>query len=72
MLEHFSATRMRRLRKHAYTRNLVAEHQLNPQDLIYPMFVIEGINQREPIASMPGIERVTIDLLVEEAKELVD
>ena len=72
MLEQFPATRMRRLRQHAYTRSMMAEYQLRPQDLIYPMFVIEGHNQREKISSMPGIERVTIDLLIEEAKELVE
>lgn len=71
MADQFSSTRMRRLRQHEYTRQLVAENQLRPQDLIYPMFVIEGTNLREVIPSMPGIERVSIDLLIEEAKELV-
>ena len=72
MSEHFPATRMRRLRQHDFTRKLVAEHNLHPQDLIYPMFVIEGQNQREAIPSMPGITRMSIDLLLEEAKELVE
>ncbi|WP_340680988.1 porphobilinogen synthase [Paraglaciecola sp.] len=71
MSEQFPSIRMRRLRQHDYTRKLVAEHRLSPQDLIYPMFVIEGEKQREAIPSMPGIERVSIDLLVEEAKELL-
>lgn len=72
MAETYPSTRLRRLRQHDYTRKLVAEHQLQVQDLIYPMFVIEGQNQRQTIASMPGIERLSIDLLIEEAKELVD
>jgi porphobilinogen synthase len=46
------------------------EHTLSPDNLIYPMFVIEGSNRREPVASMPGVERVTIDELVREAEEL--
>lgn len=66
----FPATRLRRLRKHEFTRRLVRENVLTAADLIYPVFVIEGQNQREAIASMPGIERLSIDLLVEEAREL--
>ncbi len=66
----FPATRLRRLRKHEFTRRLVRENVLTAADLIYPVFVIEGNNQREAIASMPGIERLSIDLLVEEAREL--
>ena len=65
-------TRLRRIRQKAFARNLVAEHQLTADDLIYPMFVIEGENIREPVVSMPGIERVSIDLLIEEAKECVE
>ena len=68
---YFPATRMRRMRQHDFSRRLMAEHQLTVDDLIYPMFIIEGDNQRETIASMPGIERLTLDLLLEEAKELV-
>jgi porphobilinogen synthase len=48
----------------------MCEHSLSASDLIYPMFVVEGVQQREPVASMPGIERVSIDLLVEEAEEI--
>lgn len=70
MLEHFPNTRMRRLRKQDFTRKLVAENQLCVSDLIYPMFIIEGQNQKELVASMPGVERLSIDLLVKEAKEL--
>ena len=65
-------TRPRRLRKNKFSRALVAENKLSPSDLIYPMFVLEGENQREVISSMPGIERLSIDLLVDEAKVLVE
>lgn len=70
MLEQFPNTRMRRLRKQDFTRKLVAENQLCVSDLIYPMFVIEGQNQKELVTSMPGVERLSIDLLVKEAEEL--
>ncbi|MFN6971389.1 MAG: porphobilinogen synthase [Rheinheimera sp.] len=68
---YFPAARLRRMRQHDFSRRLMAEHQLTVNDLIYPMFIIEGENSREAIASMPGIERLTLDLLLEEAKELV-
>ena len=71
MIEQFPNTRMRRLRKQDFTRKLVAENQLTASDLIYPMFVLEGVNQREAVPSMPGVERLSIDLLVKEAHELV-
>lgn len=70
MAETFPNIRMRRMRRHTFTRDLMAEHQLSVKDLIYPVFVLEGKNQRESIASMPGVERLSIDLLVEEAKGL--
>jgi porphobilinogen synthase len=63
-------TRMRRMRADDFSRRLMRETVLTPADLIYPMFVIEGKKQTEVIASMPGIERVSIDLLVKEAKAL--
>ena len=63
-------TRMRRLRAQPFSRALTREHTLSPQDLIYPMFVIEGSQQREEIPSMPGVERVSIDLLKREALEI--
>lgn len=69
---YFPATRMRRMREHDFSRRLMAEHQLTVNDLIYPMFIIEGDNERQAIASMPGIERVTLDLLLQEARELAD
>ena len=71
MIEQFPNTRMRRLRKQDFTRRLVAENQLTASDLIYPMFVLEGVNQKESVLSMPGVERLSIDLLVKEAHELV-
>jgi len=62
-------TRMRRMRADDFSRRLMRENTLTPNDLIYPMFVIEGAGEREAVASMPGIERLSIDLLVKEAKE---
>lgn len=67
----FPNSRMRRLRYHDFSRRLMRENQLTTDDLIYPMFVIEGQNQRQAIASMPGIARLSIDLLVVEAKQLL-
>lgn len=68
----FPQARLRRLRRDDFSRRLVAETTLTADHLIYPMFILEGDSRREPIASMPGIDRVSIDLLLEEAKELVD
>ena len=65
----YPATRMRRLRRHDWTRRLVAENMLSPADFIWPVFVIEGENKREPVASMPGVERLSVDLVVAAAKE---
>ena len=64
--------RPRRLRKQKFNRSLVRENSLSASDLIYPLFVIEGENKREIIESMPGIERVSIDQLIVEAKEVMD
>src|SRR4051812_38781288 len=64
----FPTTRMRRMRSASFARRLMRETVLTPSDLIYPVFILEGKNQRESIASMPGIERLSIDLLTEEAK----
>jgi porphobilinogen synthase len=66
----FPARRMRRLRKHDFSRRLMAENQLSASDLIYPMFVLMGKNRRETVDSMPGIERLSIDLVIEEAQQL--
>ncbi len=65
----FPAVRMRRTRQAPWSRRLVAEHTLSPADLIWPLFVIEGRNTREPIPSMPGVERRSVDLIVEAARE---
>ena len=67
----FPGTRMRRMRRDQFSRRLMRENLLTTDDLIYPMFVLEGERQREPVASMPGVERVSIDLLLKEAAELV-
>ncbi len=66
---HFSATRLRRMRRCDFSRRLMRENNLSVDDLIYPMFVIEGNNKREAVASMPAVERLTIDLLLEEASQ---
>jgi porphobilinogen synthase len=64
--------RSRRLRKHSSIRSLVRETSFTVEDLIYPLFIIEGKKQREEVKSMPGIERLSIDQLMLEAKEIVD
>jgi len=65
----FPATRMRRLRQHDWSRRLVAEKGLSPADLIWPIFVISGKRRKEPVASMPGVNRLTVDLAVKAAEE---
>ena len=65
----FPHTRMRRLRASAFARDMVRESTLSPADFIYPVFVLEGSGQREAVPSMPGVERLSIDLLVALAKE---
>ncbi len=67
----FPLGRPRRLRRDAYTRNLVREHRLSAHDLILPVFVTEGRQQRVPIASMPGVERMSLDLLLPVAEDCV-
>ena len=64
-------TRMRRMRYRDFSRRLMREHQLSVDDLIYPMFVTEGENRREPVLSMPGVERVSLDVLLAEAEVIV-
>ena len=71
-LDLFPYTRMRRMRRDDFSRRLMAENQLTVNDLIFPVFVLEGKNRREAVESMPGVDRLSIDLLLEEAKELVD
>ena len=65
----FPTTRLRRNRRHGWSRRLVAEHRLSVDDLIWPVFVQEGRSVRTPIPSMPGVERLSIDLVVEAAAE---
>lgn len=67
---NFPNTRMRRLRAQDFSRRLVREHILSPNDFLVPIFVQEGSNISTPIPSMPGVNRLSIDLLVKEAKEL--
>ncbi|OBW98942.1 porphobilinogen synthase [Gallibacterium genomosp. 1] len=71
IFSQFPERRMRRMRKQDFSRRLMAENKLSVDDLIYPVFVIEGENQREAVPSMPGVERLTIDQLLIEAAELV-
>ena len=66
----FPLTRMRRMRADDFSRRLMRENQITPNDLIYPMFILPGKDQRESIPSMPGIERLSINLAVEECKLL--
>jgi porphobilinogen synthase len=63
---------MRRLRSQGWLRELVQEHRVYPSDLIWPVFVVEGANIRQPVASMPGVERLSIDLLTDELKRAQD
>jgi porphobilinogen synthase len=65
----FPRVRMRRMRRDGFSRDLMREHHLQANDLIQPVFIIEGRDQSEPIPSMPGIERLSIDLLLKQAKE---
>ncbi|MED5315426.1 MAG: porphobilinogen synthase [Pseudomonadota bacterium] len=65
----FPLTRMRRLRASAFARNMVRESALSPANFIYPVFVLEGSGQREAVPSMPGVERLSIDLLIVLARE---
>ena len=68
----FPGLRMRRLRRDDFSRRLVREHTLSVDDLIYPVFVVDGEKRREPVASMPGVERLSIDLLLGVAQQCVE
>jgi porphobilinogen synthase len=68
----FPLARPRRLRRDDFTRRLVREHQLSVNDLIYPVFVVDGKGQRQEVKSMPGVERLSLDLLLPVAKECVE
>ncbi|WP_296494679.1 porphobilinogen synthase [Rhodoferax sp.] len=67
----FPQGRPRRLRRDSFTRNLVREHSLTPNDLIYPVFVVDGQQQRQAVSSMPGVERLSLDLLLPVAEDCV-
>jgi porphobilinogen synthase len=67
----YPAGRPRRLRRDSFTRNLVRENALSANDLIYPVFVTEGSKRREAVASMPGVERLSLDLLLPVAEQCV-
>jgi porphobilinogen synthase len=71
VLGNFPKRRMRRNRRDEFSRRLVCEHTLSPSDLIYPVFVVDGHDRPEPIASMPGVERVTLDRLLPVAARCV-
>ncbi|MBY0572320.1 MAG: porphobilinogen synthase [Undibacterium sp.] len=68
----FPALRPRRMRKDAFSRTMMREHHVTVADLIYPVFIIEGQGLTEPVASMPGVSRMSLDALLEVAKECVD
>ncbi len=65
----FPALRMRRLRRHEWTRKLVAENTLSPSDFIWPIFIVDGDRKREPVPSMPGVDRLSVDLVPAAAEE---
>ncbi|MEP7155175.1 MAG: porphobilinogen synthase [Betaproteobacteria bacterium] len=67
----FPARRMRRLRRTGFLRDMVRESSLSPADFIYPVFILDGKNQRQAVKSMPGIERVSVDLLYSVCEEAV-
>ncbi|SEO89722.1 porphobilinogen synthase [Aquisalimonas asiatica] len=69
---YFPGVRMRRMRRDAFSRRLMRENRLSTDDLIQPLFVLDGEKQRQPVPSMPGVERLSIDLLLEEAGRLVE
>lgn len=70
-LGKYPQTRMRRMRRDAFSRNLMREHILTAADFIYPVFVLEGTNTVEDVKSMPGVQRKTLDLLLKDAEQCV-
>ncbi len=67
----YPSARMRRMRRDPFSRALMRENTITPSDLIYPVFILDGANQRQQVASMPGVERVSVDLLLKVAEECV-
>ena len=68
----FPGTRLRRNRRNDFSRRLVREHRLSPDNLIYPVFVLDEKGVRQPVASMPGVERLSIDLLAPVAEQCLE
>ena len=66
----FPLTRMRRMRRDPFSRRLMRETRLCPDNLMYPVFVLDGKNRAQPVASMPGVERLSIDRLLPQAERL--
>lgn len=71
ILSNFPGVRMRRMRRDDFSRRLMREHRVTVDDLIYPVFVLDGKERREPVASMPGVERLSLDRLLPVAEECV-
>ncbi len=71
-MSSYPYTRKRRMRRDDFSRRLMREHRLDASDFIYPMFILDGEQRREAIESMPDVERVSIDLLLEQAQEIVE
>ena len=67
---NYPFSRMRRMRADDFSRRLMRENRITPDDLILPIFVLEGSGQREPVPSMPGVDRLSIDLMLDEARQL--
>ncbi len=70
-LGQYPHKRMRRMRRDGFSRNLMREHQLTAADFIYPVFVLDGKNREESVASMPGVKRTSLDLLLKDAEQCV-
>ena len=69
---YYPAVRLRRMRRDNFSRRLMCEHQLTADDLIYPLFVLEGSKQRQAVTSMPGVERLSVDFLLQEAEQCLN
>ena len=68
----FPAIRLRRMRRDPFSRALMRENTITAHDLIYPVFILDGVGQRQQVASMPGVERVSVDLLLDVAQYCVN
>jgi porphobilinogen synthase len=69
---NFPYTRMRRMRASTFSRRLMRENRLTADDLIYPLFIVDGCEQRQAVTSMPGVDRLSVDLLLAEAEQLLE